>query len=42
MKEHAILALRNILHGNSANQDVVKEIQPVARWDERGVLQSLS
>ncbi|EPT01859.1 hypothetical protein FOMPIDRAFT_54085 [Fomitopsis schrenkii] len=42
MKEHAILALRNLLHGNSVNQEVVKEIQPVARWDERGALQSLS
>ncbi|KAH9915726.1 spinocerebellar ataxia type 10 protein domain-containing protein [Fomitopsis serialis] len=41
-KEHAILALRNLLHGNKANQDAVREIQPVARWDERGVLQSLS
>ncbi|KAI0725847.1 spinocerebellar ataxia type 10 protein domain-containing protein [Fomitopsis betulina] len=42
MKEHAILALRNLLHVNSVSQEVVKEIQPVARWDERGVLQSLS
>ncbi|KZT63130.1 hypothetical protein DAEQUDRAFT_734174 [Daedalea quercina L-15889] len=41
MKEHAILALRNLLHGNKANQDVVREIQPVARWDERGILQTL-
>ncbi|TFY56661.1 hypothetical protein EVJ58_g7503 [Rhodofomes roseus] len=41
MKEHAILALRNLLHGNKTNQDVVREIQPVAKWDERGVLQGL-
>ncbi|KZT01323.1 uncharacterized protein LAESUDRAFT_664148 [Laetiporus sulphureus 93-53] len=41
LKEHAIFTLRNILHGNKENQDVVKEIQPVGRWDEYGVLQSI-
>ncbi|KAH9831788.1 uncharacterized protein C8Q71DRAFT_861468 [Rhodofomes roseus] len=36
MKKHAILALRNLLHDNKTNQDVVREIQPVAKWDEWG------
>ncbi|CCM05403.1 uncharacterized protein FIBRA_07619 [Fibroporia radiculosa] len=41
MKEHAILALRNLLHENKENQAVVHEIQPVGRWDEYHNLQSI-
>ncbi|KZS99695.1 uncharacterized protein LAESUDRAFT_732963 [Laetiporus sulphureus 93-53] len=41
LKEHAIFTLCNLLHGNKQNQNVVKEIQPVGRWDEHGVLQSM-
>lgn len=29
LKEHAILALRNILEDNAENQDVVESIKPV-------------
>ncbi|PCH37555.1 hypothetical protein WOLCODRAFT_146708 [Wolfiporia cocos MD-104 SS10] len=41
LKEHAIFTLRNLLHGNPENQDVVRVIQPVGRWDENGILQAL-
>lgn len=43
LREHAIFALRNLLHGNAANQAVVEAIQPlqnVGTWDENGVLQN--
>ncbi|OSX62386.1 hypothetical protein POSPLADRAFT_1056980 [Postia placenta MAD-698-R-SB12] len=39
--EHAIFALRNLLHENKENQAVVDAIKPVGRWDERHVLQGL-
>ena len=39
LREHAILALRNILHGNKDNQALVEEIQPMTEWDADGILQ---
>lgn len=38
LREHAILALRNLLDGNMENQDVVNSIQPSGYWDEAGIL----
>lgn len=38
LREHAILALRNLLDGNMKNQDEVNSIQPSGYWDEAGVL----
>ncbi|KAG1741090.1 spinocerebellar ataxia type 10 protein domain-containing protein [Suillus lakei] len=38
LREHAILALRNLLDGNKENQDEVNSIQPSGYWDEAGVL----
>jgi len=38
LREHAILALHNLLKNNPANQAVVEEIKPMGRWDEDGVL----
>lgn len=40
LREHAIFTLRNLLHGNSDNQALVNEIQPVNEWDADGMLQS--
>ncbi|KIP08818.1 hypothetical protein PHLGIDRAFT_68694, partial [Phlebiopsis gigantea 11061_1 CR5-6] len=39
LREHAILALRNLLHRNKENQMLVNEIQPIAEWDDDGMLQ---
>ncbi|KAI0825852.1 spinocerebellar ataxia type 10 protein domain-containing protein [Irpex lacteus] len=33
LREHAILALRNLLYGNSENQAVVNAIQPLGNWE---------
>ncbi|KAI0084463.1 spinocerebellar ataxia type 10 protein domain-containing protein [Irpex rosettiformis] len=33
LREHAIFALRNLLHGNLENQALVKEIQPLEDWE---------
>jgi ataxin-10 len=41
MREHALFALRNALEGNPENQAVVKEMQPVAYWNDEGVLSDL-
>ena len=38
LREHAILALHNLLKDNPANQAVVEEIKPMGQWDEYGVL----
>ncbi|KAH7907262.1 spinocerebellar ataxia type 10 protein domain-containing protein [Hygrophoropsis aurantiaca] len=38
LREHAILALRNILEGNIDNQAVIDSIQPSRSWDDEGVL----
>lgn len=38
LREHAILALRNLLDGNKENQDEVNSIQPSGYWDEAGIL----
>ncbi|KDQ61580.1 hypothetical protein JAAARDRAFT_31036 [Jaapia argillacea MUCL 33604] len=38
LREHAILALRNLLHGNAENQAVVEEIKPMWTWDTDGTL----
>ncbi|QRV88598.1 extracellular matrix protein 14 [Ceratobasidium sp. AG-Ba] len=41
IREHALFALRNLLHNNTENQDIVKELEPTGRWDESGVLTDL-
>ncbi|CDO75817.1 hypothetical protein BN946_scf184951.g15 [Trametes cinnabarina] len=41
MREHAIFALRNLLHGNAENQAVVDSIKPVGRWDEERILREI-
>ncbi|EIN06182.1 hypothetical protein PUNSTDRAFT_54457 [Punctularia strigosozonata HHB-11173 SS5] len=38
MREHALFALRNLLHSNEQNQAIVDQIRPSAKWDEDGVL----
>ncbi|KAG2122107.1 spinocerebellar ataxia type 10 protein domain-containing protein [Suillus clintonianus] len=38
LREHAILALRNLLDDNKENQDEVHSIKPSGYWDETGVL----
>ncbi|KAG1831254.1 spinocerebellar ataxia type 10 protein domain-containing protein [Suillus variegatus] len=38
LREHAILALRNLLDSNKENQDEVNSIQPSGYWDEAGML----
>ncbi|KAG8696232.1 hypothetical protein FRC09_008642 [Ceratobasidium sp. 395] len=38
IREHALFTLRNLLHNNKENQDVVRELEPMGRWDENGVL----
>lgn len=38
LREHAILALRNLLDSNKENQDEVNSIQPSGYWDEAGIL----
>lgn len=38
LREHAILTLRNMLHDNSENQNVVAAIKPMGAWDDSGVL----
>ncbi|KAH9852057.1 spinocerebellar ataxia type 10 protein domain-containing protein [Lenzites betulinus] len=41
LREHAIFALRNILHDNRENQAVVDAIKPVGKWDEEKVLRDI-
>ncbi|KAL6304512.1 spinocerebellar ataxia type 10 protein domain-containing protein, partial [Sparassis latifolia] len=36
LREHAILALNNLLQDNAENQAVVNEMKPVGRWDAMG------
>ncbi|KAI0060979.1 hypothetical protein BV25DRAFT_1806517 [Artomyces pyxidatus] len=38
LREHAIFALRNLLHANAENQAVVDAIKPMGTWGEDGVL----
>ncbi|KAG8696186.1 hypothetical protein FRC09_008674 [Ceratobasidium sp. 395] len=38
IREHALFTLRNLLHNNKENQDIVRELEPMGRWDENGVL----
>ncbi|KAG9122415.1 hypothetical protein FRC07_001211 [Ceratobasidium sp. 392] len=38
IREHALFALRNLLYKNNENQDVVRELEPMGRWDENGML----
>ncbi|PAV20078.1 hypothetical protein PNOK_0501200 [Pyrrhoderma noxium] len=38
LREHALFALRNILHENVENQAIVNEIKPTGTWDENGYL----
>lgn len=38
LREHALFALRNLLHENVENQAVVDAIKPMGTWDENGVL----
>lgn len=38
LREHAVFALRNLLHGNAENQAFVDGIKPAGEWDEEGVL----
>jgi len=38
LREHAILALRNLLDDNRENKDEVNNIQPSGYWDNEGVL----
>jgi ataxin-10 len=40
LREHAVFTLRNLLHGNTENQALVNEIQPMTEWDEEGMLQN--
>ncbi|EIW58745.1 uncharacterized protein TRAVEDRAFT_29229 [Trametes versicolor FP-101664 SS1] len=41
LREHAIFALRNLLHANAENQAVVDAIKPVGKWDEEKVLRDI-
>ncbi|KAI0629173.1 spinocerebellar ataxia type 10 protein domain-containing protein [Trametes polyzona] len=41
LREHAIFALRNLLHKNAENQAVVDAIKPVGKWDEEKVLRDI-
>ncbi|KAI0820362.1 spinocerebellar ataxia type 10 protein domain-containing protein [Trametes gibbosa] len=41
LREHAIFALRNLLHKNEENQAVVDAIKPVGKWDEEKVLRDI-
>ncbi|KAG9089772.1 hypothetical protein FS749_001066 [Ceratobasidium sp. UAMH 11750] len=41
IREHALFTLRNLLHRNKENQDVVRELEPMGRWDENGMLTDL-
>ena len=33
LREHAIFALRNLLHESKENQAVVEELKPMGTWD---------
>ncbi|KAG8917212.1 hypothetical protein FRC02_003275 [Tulasnella sp. 418] len=41
LREHALFALRNIIHRNDKNKKEVAEIRPLKDWDVEGVLQDL-
>ncbi|CAE6533478.1 unnamed protein product [Rhizoctonia solani] len=38
IREHALFALRNLLHKNSENQRIVHEMEPMGKIDENGML----
>jgi hypothetical protein len=38
LREHAIFALRNLLHNNPDNQAIVQELEPYRDFDVDGVL----
>jgi len=38
LREHALFALRNLLHNNPENQAVVDEFKPMVNWDNEGRL----
>jgi ataxin-10 len=38
IREHALFALRNLLHKNPENQRIVQEMEPMGRIDENGML----
>lgn len=38
IREHALFALRNLLYKNVENQEIVKDMEPMGRWDENGML----
>ncbi|KAB5593905.1 Extracellular matrix protein 14 [Ceratobasidium theobromae] len=41
IREHALFTLRNLLHNNAENQRIVKEMEPMGRIDENGILTGL-
>ncbi|KAI0320888.1 spinocerebellar ataxia type 10 protein domain-containing protein [Amylostereum chailletii] len=41
LREHAIFALRNLLHRNAENQAAVEAIKPMGTWDEEGILRDV-
>ncbi|EJD07503.1 uncharacterized protein FOMMEDRAFT_164457 [Fomitiporia mediterranea MF3/22] len=41
LREHALFALRNLLHDNVDNQVIVDAIKPMGTWDENGVLRDV-
>ncbi|KAL5633494.1 hypothetical protein ACGC1H_003855 [Rhizoctonia solani] len=38
IREHALFALRNLLHKNPENQRIVQEMEPMGKIDENGIL----
>lgn len=41
LREHAIFALRNLLHNNPDNQAIVQELKPLRDFDADGVLRNV-
>ena len=41
LREHAIFALRNLLHDNSVNQAIVQDLKPLRDFDLDGVLRNV-
>jgi len=41
LREHAIFALRNLLHNNSDNQALVQDLKPLRDFDVDGVLRNV-
>ncbi|CAE7212270.1 unnamed protein product [Rhizoctonia solani] len=38
IREHALFTLRNLLHKNTENQQIVREMEPTGRIDENGIV----